>query len=128
MTKLETLTEQYIFEAMAAGIVRDMDGENLPPEYFPDIIVMMMNEEMGAGRLTSGLTGYCLAKGEDVIELGVLIPRDVSVACLELIRPYANGDRPDLLEIITRCDRANNNYLTGKDIEESGADNVTQLH
>lgn len=128
MTKLEALTETYIFEAMAAGIVRDMDGENLPPEYFPDIIVMMMNEDMGAGRLTSGLTGYCLAKGEDVIALGCLIPRDVSVACLELIRPYATFERQDLMEIISRCDRANNKYLTGKDIENSGADNVTQLH
>lgn len=128
MTKLETLLESFIFDAMHSGIIRDADEQLLPNEYFPDIILMLMNEEMGYGRLTNGFVGYALGKGLDVRALGVQIPREVSIACLELLRPFADAERPDLMEVVTRCDKVNRECLTGKDIEESGATNVTQLH
>ena len=128
MTKLETLLESFIFDAMHSGIIRDADEQLLPNEYFPDIVLMMLQEEQGYGRLTNGLVGYTLGKGLNVTEMEVMIPRSVSIACLELIRPFADADRPDLMEVVTRCDKVNNKYLTGKDIEESGATNVTQLH
>ena len=125
--KIDTLIEEYLHEAMHAGIIRDMDNLILPPEFFPDIVVMLMNEEI-SGRLASGLVGYTLALGHDISEMEVMIPRSVSIACLDLLRPYAIAERPDLMEIVSRCDAANNRYLQGKDIEESGATNVTQLH
>ena len=125
--KIDTLIEEYLHAAMHAGVIRDIDGLKLPPEFFPDIVVMLMNEEI-SGRLASGLVGYTLAHGLDITEMEVMIPRSVSVACLELLRPYAIPERPDLVEIVARCTVANNKYLQGKDIEESGATNVTQLH
>ena len=124
---LEQLIELYIFGCMHEGIIRDAEMEMIPNDYFPDIVVMMMNED-AAGRLTSGLIGYVLALGYNIHNMEVQVPRSVSIACLELLRPFAAADRPDLLEVIHRCDRANGKYLTGQDIEESGADNVTQLH
>ena len=128
MSKLEQIIEEYLFAAMSQGIILDMDNQTLDNEFFPDIVVMMMNEEVLSGRLSNGLVGYVLALGYGITDMKVMVPREVSLACLELLRPYAQGDRPDLLEVVTRCDRANNKFLTGKDIEESGADNVTQLH
>jgi len=128
MTVLEVLLEDFIFEAMHSGIIRDAQEQLLPNDYFPDIVLMLMQEEMGIGRLTNGLIGYALGRGLDVIDLEVMIPRSVSLACLELMRPFAISERPDLIEVVARCDRVNGKYLTSKDIEESGADNVTQLH
>ena len=125
---LQELIEQYLFLCMSEGVMRDTENNLLPNEYFPDVLVMMMNEDYHSGRLSNGLVGYVLGMDHGINELEVMIPRSVSLACLELLRPFAQGDRPDLAEIVTRCDKANNTFLTGKEIEESGADNVTQLH
>lgn len=124
---LQLIIEQYLFGVMAEGVVRDAELNLIPNEYFPDIVVMLMNEEPEE-RLTAGLVGYALGLGLNVEASKVQIPREVSLACLELLRPYATAERPDLTDIVIRCDRANHKYLTGKDIEESGANNVTQLH
>ena len=105
-----------------------MDGENLPNEYIPDIVIMMMNEEVHYGRLSNGLVGYVLGQGLDVFETGCMVPREVSLACLEILRPFATAERPDIQEAIIRCDKANQKFLTSKDIEASEATNVTQLH
>ena len=128
MNKLEALVEEYLFKCMAVGIIRDMEGQLMPNEYLPDIVIMMMNEEVHTGRLSNGLVGYALGQGYDVMELGCMVPREVSLACLEILRPFATPERPDIQEAITRCDRANSKFLTSKDIEASEATNVTQLH
>lgn len=130
MIDLQPIIEEYLLQCMAEGVLRDTENNLLPEEYFPDVLVMMMNEDYQVGRLSNGLVGYVIGAGLGLAVTNVLIPRTVSLACLELLRPYAldGGGRPDLLEIVQRCDRANNKFLTGKDIEESGATNVTTLH
>lgn len=128
MINLQPIIEEYLLLCMAEGVLRDTENNLLPEEYFPDVLVMMMNEDYQVGRLSNGLVGYVIGAGHTLVDTDVMIPRSVSLACLELLRPFATDDRPDLLEILQRCDRANNKFLTGKEIEESGADNVTTLH
>ena len=127
MNKLQPLIEEYLHAIMDAGLVRDQESQLLPPDYFPDIVMMMMQEEMN-GRITAGLAGYALAKGFDIMETGVLIPRELQLACLELVRPYATIERPDLIELVSRCEKSDALYLTDKEIAESGATNVRTLH
>ena len=127
MSKLQPLIEEYLHAIMDAGLVRDENSQLLTPDFFPDIVMMMMQEEMN-GRITAGLAGYTLAKGINIMEAGVLVPRELQLACLELVRPYATIERPDLIELVARCEKADAIYTTDKAIDESGATNVTTLH
>ena len=127
MDKLQQLIEAYIFDMLHAGVIRDTANNKLPNEFFPDAVCMMIQEDL-YGRLTSGLIGYVLAVEGDVDDLQVMSPRAVSLACLELLRPYANADRPDIADVVRRCDKANDCFKTDQAIDESGATNVTTLH